>query len=150
MADVSKYGFLIDRDVVKAATFFSHKRTRTTLQMGLAEDAADEAIVKLAWERGWTIVTGNGDDFTAKILKFQRKMEKKICHDLSGLIVLPNGFEVQKRALVGVEERLRFGGKRITWAEVSSKNLCVKVLKNGSAEISTFPKCHYCLKLQEK
>jgi hypothetical protein len=150
MADVSHYGFLIDRDVAKAASFFPRKRTRTTLQMGLPEDTGDDVIVKLAWERQWIIVTGNGDHFIHQILKFQTKTEKKECHDLSGLIILPNGFEVQKWLLREIEKKLRFGGKQITWADVWYKNYCVRVLKNGNAEITTFPKCLYCRKLQEK
>lgn len=150
MADISHYGFLIDRDVAKAASLFPPKRTRTTLEMGLAEDAPDDAIVKLAWEREWIIVTGNGDDFIAEILKFQKTTAKKSCHDMSGLVILPNGFEVQRRVMQGIEKKLRFGGKQITWTDVWYKNYCVRVLKNADAEISTFPKCLYCRKLQEK
>jgi hypothetical protein len=114
MADVSKYGFLVDRDVAKAASSFPPKRTRTTIQAGLPDDAADEMIVELACERRWIIVTGNGDDFIRKILRYQTRTAKQECHDLSGLIILPNGFEVQKRVLKDVEKRLRFGGKHIT------------------------------------
>jgi hypothetical protein len=150
MAEISHYGFLIDRDVAKAASLFPPKRTRTTLEMGLAEAAPDAAIVELACERRRIIVTGNGDDFIAEILKFQKTTEKKECHDLSGLVILPNGFESQKRALRDIEKRLRFGGRKITWADVWNKNYCVRILKNGNAEITTFPKCLYCRKLEEK
>jgi len=140
----------VDRDVAKAASYFPHKRTYTTLQMGLAEDASDEAIVKLAWDRQLIIVTGNGDDFTTEMLKFQSKTAKRDCHDLFGLIILPNGFELQKRALAGIEGKLRFGGKHITWADVWSKNYCVRIPKSGNPRISTLPRCIYCLKLQEQ
>jgi len=150
MADVGKYGFLVDRDVAKAASFFPHKRTHTTAQMGLADNASDEAIVKLAWERQSTIVTGNGDDFIKEMLRFQRRTAKRDCHDLFGLIILPNGFEIQKRALAGIQGRLRFGGKRITWADVWTKNYCVRIPKSGNPTISTLPRCLYCLKLQEQ
>ena len=150
MGEVSKYAFLLDRDVEKAASLFPHKRARTTTAIGLAMDAPDEAIVRLAWERQWIIVTGNGDHFIEEILRFQRKVEKKICHDLSGLIILPNGFEVQKRVMTGIEKKLRFGGKRITWTDVWSKNYCVRLKKDSEPVISTFPKCLYCRKLQEK
>jgi hypothetical protein len=118
--------------------------------MGLAKNAPDETIVKLAWERGWTIVTGNGDDFSEKIIEFQRKVERKVCHDLSGLIILPNGFEAQKRAMSGVERKLRFEGKRITWADVWSENYCVRLKKSSDPVITQFPKCLYCRKLQDK
>jgi hypothetical protein len=150
MADLSKYAFLLDCDVEKAASLFPRKRTRITTEMGLAKDAPDEAVVKMAWERQWTIVTGNGDDFIEEFLRFQRKVEKKTCHDLSGLIILPNGFEVQKRVMTGIENKLRFGGKQITWADVWSKNYCVRLKKDSQPVITTFPKCLYCRKLQEK
>lgn len=150
MADVSKYGFLVDRDVAKSASSFPQKRTHTTVRMGLAEDASDEAIVRLAWERQLTIVTGNGDDFLREMLKFQSKTEKRDCHDLFGLIILPNGFEIQRRVLAGIEQKLRFGSQRITWADVWRKNYCVKVPKSGNPTISTLPRCIYCQKLQEK
>jgi hypothetical protein len=150
MADVNRYGFLVDRDVAKAADLLPRKRTHTTVEAGLSENADDDAIVKLAWERKWIIVTGNGDEFVARIRKFQRKTEKLDCHELSGLIILPSGFELQKRLLAKAGERLRFDGKRITWADVWSENYCVKLRKNSSPEITKFPKCHYCQKLQEK
>jgi len=150
MADMSKYAFLVDCDVEKAVTLLPHKRTRTTVEMGLAKDAPDAAIVKMAWERAWIIVTGNGDHFINEILRFQRKMEKRICHDLSGLVILPNGFEVQSRVMNAVESKLRFGGKRVTWTDVWSKNYCVRIKKDSEPTITTFPQCLYCRKLQEK
>ncbi len=150
MADANKYGFLIDRDVAKVASLFPRKRTHTTVEMGLPEDATDERIVELAWERQLIIVTGNGDEFVAKILKFQSKTQKLVCHDLSGLIVLSSGFELQKRLLIVASDRLRFGGTRITWADVWNKNYCVKLRRNSNPEVTRFPQCLYCRKLQEK
>lgn len=150
MADITKYGFLIDRDVAKATALFPRKRTRTTLQVGLAENASDAKIVELACDRQWIIVTGNGDHFIEEILKYQKKIERKICHDLSGLVILPNGYEIQKRVVPGAEAKLRFGGKKITWSDVWYRNYCVRILKDGSAAVTTFPKCLYCRKLQEK
>jgi hypothetical protein len=61
MADISKYGFLIDRDVAKTEALFPRKRARTTLRVSLAENASDATIVELACDRQWIIVTGNGD-----------------------------------------------------------------------------------------
>jgi len=64
-------------------------------------------------------------------------------------VILPNGFEVQRRIVPGIEDKLRFGGKRLSWADVWYKNYCVRILKSGRAEITTFPKCLYCQKLEE-
>jgi hypothetical protein len=57
------YAFLLDRDVSKAASLFPKKRTKTLADIGLSESAADSRIVREAWQRGLTIITGNGDDF---------------------------------------------------------------------------------------
>jgi hypothetical protein len=150
MAEVSHYGFLFDRDVVRAASLFPRKRARTTLELGLPEAATDEQIVKVAWEHQLTIVTGNGEDFIREILNHQRGTQIKLCFDMNGLVILPNGFELQKRSLRDVEKRLRFGGKRISWHDVWYKNLCVRVLRNGRVRIATFPKCLYCQKMEQK
>jgi hypothetical protein len=114
-----------------------------------AADRVSAQTLSIPWYI-WCNVTGNGDHFIEEILRFLRKVEKKICHDLSGLIIVPNGFEVQKRVMTGFENKLRFGGKRITWADVWSKNYCVRLRKHSEPVISTFPQCLYCRKLQEK
>lgn len=84
------YGFLLDRDVSKVASLFPRKRTKTLADVGLSENARDSEIVTKAWERGLTIVTGNGDDFVREIDAFQSRTKRKDCHELHGLIVLPN------------------------------------------------------------
>lgn len=150
MADIAHFGFLLDRDVVKATRFFPSKRTRTTLEMGLREDATDAQIVRVAWENQLIIVTGNGDDFTREILKYQKANQKKICHDMNGLIVLPNGFELQRHALRNIGKKLRFGGKLITWPDVWSKNLSVRVSRHGEIVVRPFPKCLYCRRVEQK
>ena len=45
------YGFLLDRDVSKAASHFPKKRTKTIATIGLPQDAPDAEIVREAWER---------------------------------------------------------------------------------------------------
>jgi hypothetical protein len=52
-----KYGFLFDRDVSKAASFFPAKRVRTIEQVGLPENATDSEIVRKASDLGLIIVT---------------------------------------------------------------------------------------------
>jgi len=109
-------GFLLDRDVSKAASLFPKKRTKTIADIGLPQNAPDAEIVKAAWERQLTIVTGNGDDFVREIKKFlaQTKKASDGCHEVFGLIVLPNGYETQRRILQNVEKTLRLGKEAIT------------------------------------
>ncbi len=72
-----RYGFLMDRDVSKAAEFFPPKRTRTIAEVGLAENASDKEIVVKAWELELTIVTSNGDDFLRELENFSAQTKKK-------------------------------------------------------------------------
>lgn len=146
---MSEYGFLIDRDVAKVASLFPAKRTRTTLDLGLPANATDAAIVEKAWDRQLIIVTANGDDFVREFHRFLSKTQKKDCRDLFGLLILPSGFEIQKRVLSRVKERMRFGGKPVIWADIWYKNYCVRVLKDSKVEITRFPQCLYCRKLQQ-
>jgi hypothetical protein len=41
-----KYGFLLDRDVTKAASLFPAKRVHTIEEVGLPQDATDAKIVQ--------------------------------------------------------------------------------------------------------
>jgi hypothetical protein len=82
-------------------SLFPRKRTKTLADVGLSERARDSEIVGEVWDRNLTIVTGNGDDFVREINIFQGRTTRAICHDLYGLIVLPNGYEHQKRLLQG-------------------------------------------------
>jgi hypothetical protein len=141
-------GFLLDRDVSKAVSLFPAKITRTIAQVGLPDNASDAAIIKKAWQLRRTIVTGNGDDFVKEMLKFQRRTKQADCHEMFGLVVLPNGYENQKRLLQMIGTRLRLGTKKLTWADVAEKNYYVRVKKGGDIEVKRFPRCFYCQKLE--
>lgn len=142
------YGFLLDRDVSKAVSLFPKKRTKTLADVGLSEDAKDAEIVERAWARELIIVTGNGDDFVREINAFQSGTKRKDCHELYGLVVLPNGYEHQKRLLQGLEGKLRLGSERLTWFDVAQKNCFVRVKKGGKPEVKRFKRCFYCQKLE--
>jgi hypothetical protein len=144
------YAFLFDRDASKAASLFPKKRTKTLAAIGLSERAADSKIVQEAWRRYLTIVTCNGDDFVKHFLEFLGQTKKTQCHEMFGLVVLPNGYELQKRALRDIETRLKFGRQKITWADVHNRNYYVRVKRSGGAEVRTFRRCSYCEKKQMK
>ena len=114
----------------------------------MTPDASDGQIVKLAWQLQYIIVTANGDDFVKEIDLFQRNMTYKSCHDLFGLLVVPDGAIAQVRTLRDLTERLRFGGRRVSWEEVMDRNLYVRAKNRGPLEIRPFRRCLYCKKLE--
>jgi hypothetical protein len=135
------YGFLLDRDVSKVASLFPRKRTKTLADVGLSERARDADIVRIARERALTIVTGNGDDFVREINAFQGRTTRADCQELYGLVVLPNGYERQKRLLQGLDDKLRLGSEKLTWTNVAKKNCFVRVKKNGNGQLRGLNKC---------
>jgi hypothetical protein len=141
-----KYGFLFDRDVSKASSLFPASRVRTVAEAGLPDDATDAAIVRKAWELRLTVVTANGDDFVSEFNEFLSQTKRTDCHDMFGLVILPNGYENQRRSLKGIEKKLRLDGRRVTWAVVADKDCCVRVKKEGNPEVTRFPRCFYCRK----
>ncbi len=143
-----RYLFLLDRDVCKAASLFPRKRTLTLAQVGLSEDASDADIVKVACEKEVIIVTGNGEDFRREILRFQGQTKTNECHELRGLLVLPSGFERQKRLLKTARATMRFGGKQLTWPDIRDGNYYVKLNKTRQPHVFRFPRCHYCAKAE--
>jgi hypothetical protein len=145
-SDMKPYRFLLDRDVSKAASLFPARRTRTIAEVGLAENTKDAAVVERAWELEATIVTANGDDFLREARKFLRSTKRNDCHDLFGLVILPNKYEIQKRTLDELGSRLRFRNSRISWDEVWRQNLCVRVKTTGNPEVTQLPRCFYCQK----
>lgn len=140
------YKFILDRDVSKAESLFPARRTRTVASVGLPENANDAAVVERAWDLEAIIVTSNGDDFLRETRKFLRSTKRRDCHDLFGLVILPNKYEIQKRTLEEVASRLVFRGKKIGWDEVWRQNLCVRVKTTGNPEITQLPRCFYCQK----
>jgi hypothetical protein len=105
--------FLLDEDVKALKPLFPKKRVKTLAQVRLKPNSTDADIVLKAWNRGFTIVTANADDFRKAITDFQRRGVSD-CACLFGLVLLPTGEEVQRRLLTdlnAVERRLRFGGK---------------------------------------
>jgi hypothetical protein len=142
------YLFLIDRSAAKAATLFPKHRVLTLGALHIAENASDDEIVRRAWGHSCIIVTANGDDFISAIKKFQKKLMQKECHELNGLIILPNEFEVQKHIVKASGKKLRFGGKKIEWPDVWRDNYCVRLKKSGAPEVKRFPRCFYCEKLE--
>ena len=138
--------FLFDRDAAKAKELFPKRRSVSMADVGLAENATDRDIVERACGGGFTIVTCNGDHFIKEFQRYLDQTERKNCHEMFGLVILPNGFEVQKRALKGIANKLRLNGRAIGWKDVSEQDCCVRVEKTGHVKASRFERCRYCKK----
>ena len=140
------YRFLFDRDAEKARVLFPNSRVLTLADVGLPENARDSEIVRIACNRQCIIVTCNGDDFVKEFNSYLEQTKRSDCHDMFGLVILPNGFEIQKRVVPKLKDKLRMDGARISWRDVWEKDCCVKVSKGGSVAVSRFSRCHYCKK----
>jgi hypothetical protein len=143
---VTSYKFIFDNDSRKAAVFFPQRRIVTLEQAGLTEKATDREVVEVASDRRWIIVTANGDHFITEIRRYLRQSTRLICHDLSGLVIVPNDHQFQQRSLPRLEKRLHLDGKRIGWKDVWELDCCVRATKDGKAQITRFERCRYCKK----
>lgn len=143
---MTSYKFIIDNNCRNAAKFFPSRRIVTLEKAGLNARASDREIVEVASDRRWIVVTANGDDFIAEIKRYLSQSTKLVCHDLYGLVIIPNDYQLQQRALPRLEERLHFDGRHIGWKDVWELDCCVRVTKSGKAQIARFERCFYCKK----
>jgi hypothetical protein len=144
------YRFLLDNDSQAASAYLPEKRIVTFDQADLAEDAPDAEVVAMARAMGCIIVTANGPDFEKEIKRFLQKSQRKDCHDLYGLVVIPNAAAAQARVLPGLGRKLRYKGKPIFWEDVWFENYLVSVHSDGSVEVRELGRCFYCNKLKNK
>jgi hypothetical protein len=142
------YRFLFDSDSQGAAQFFPRRRVVTYKRAKLAFSAPDAEVVATAHEMRCIIVTANGLHFEQEARRFLQKTQKKSCHDLYGLIVIPNDGPTQSRVLPRVSEKLRMDGKRITWDDVWWENYLVRVHATGDVDVRALGRCFYCRKVQ--
>jgi len=149
--DVPPYRFLMDRDVAKAgALIAASNRVLHLADLGLPEHAADSDIVERAADEYAIIVTANGQDFGREIENFQKKQMRDNCHDLFGLLILPNLYEIQVRLLPKLNGQLRFEGALIDWRIVQIDNLSVRLTDNGEVKVNPMSRCQYCRELDPK
>jgi hypothetical protein len=135
------YFFLLDNSVKHLRPFFPDGVTETTIDHRLAPHADDMDVIDLGRLRRAIIVTTDLK-FPEKCQVYQR--QKNTC--LSGLLMLPDGVEAQKRVLGD----LRSGKRKmqhpryerpLTWADVNLDNLTVKLHRSGEPNISELCDC---------
>jgi hypothetical protein len=139
--------FFLDNDVQGAARFFPERRFVSYKQAKLDSSAPDEDVIARSRGLECIIVTANGVDYEQKSRRFLRQTQKKDCHDLFGLVVIPNDGVAQARVLPGLDKRLRFNGKRITWNDVWQENYLVRVHSTGQVDVEALGRCFYCQRM---
>lgn len=133
------FAALIDHDVAFARAWFG----------GIVADGrlSDDEVTAEAWETLRTVVTANGGDFVRALLRHQRThpCTKTYCHDMNGLIVIPNHEFRAKNAVEAVRKRngLRAGRQQLSFDDVSDYNLYAKYHTDGTVEVKRFPICQY-------
>jgi hypothetical protein len=115
--------------------------TETILDLGLKPDADDLKVIDLASRRHAILVTADVKIFQ-KCKAYQDR--NKVC--LYGLLMLPDGFEVQRRLLGDLRQRTKqMHHSRydypLTWADVHDDNLFVKVHKSGDPGVEEMCQC---------
>jgi hypothetical protein len=119
----------------------------STETLGLDSQLPDDEVVAYASEKGHLLVAANRRDFIRDAERHVAQSSKKRygCHRVRGMILLvPNNEIVQRRVLKGLESRLTFEGKPITYRDVHDRDLLVTVEATGEARVSRLPRCpHY-------
>jgi hypothetical protein len=152
---MSHLKFQLDQTVTHLHKIIPAKRVATNKSLGLDESASDEQIVEEASFRGNIIVTTNTKrhDFENAIRERVSQSSKKPngCTKVNGLILLLSNDEiVQQRLWKGLENRLFFEGKKISFQDVHDLGLMVKVQSTGQATISRLPRCPHCVHDDER
>ena len=147
MVPMSHFKFMLDRGVNHLIDLFPPKRVVSTETLGLRDNLPDDEVVGYASEHSHLLVASNRRDFVRDAAKHiaQSTKSKTGCRRVSGMILLvPNDEMTQRRILKGLESRLVFEGKRITFADIHRDDLLVTVEANGMSRVSRLPRCPHC------
>jgi hypothetical protein len=141
------YKFLVDNDCRGVVSLLPSGRALNLKDVGLSESSSDEEIIEEAVSRRYIIMTANGQDFVDKVNRFVASSTRKEwgCHDASGLVVVPNDHASQERLIPWAEERLRLHKRQITWPDVWSESLLVRIKKDENHEVRQLPRCPTCV-----
>ena len=144
---MAHFKFMLDRGVNHLKDCFPSKRVVSTETLGLRSTLPDEEIVEYASTEGYLLVASNRRDFLRDAKRHVAQSSKKQfgCCSVPGMILLvPNDKITQRRALKGLESRLRFEGKRISYSDVHDRDLVVMIEASGKATVSRLPRCPHC------
>jgi hypothetical protein len=139
------YRFLVDNDCRWVGSLLP--KALALKDVGLPENAPDEAIIEEAADCRCTIVTANGYDYLGKIKRFVAASTKKEwgCYDVWGLVVVPNDLASQERLVSRASERLWFGDRQVDWSDVWWESLVVRITKDNRPIVRQLPRCPGCV-----
>lgn|SRR5487761_45813 len=144
---MAHFKFMLDRGVNHLKDCFPSKRVVSTETLGLRSTLADEEIIEYASTEGYLLVASNRRDFLRDAKRHVAQSSKKQfgCCRVPGMILLvPNDEITQRRVLKGLESRLRFERKPISYSDVHDGDLIVMIEASGKATVSRMPRCPHC------
>lgn len=147
MVAMSHFKFMLDRGVNHLIDLFPPKRVVSTETLGLKVNLPDDEVVAYASEHGHLLVASNRRDFVRDAAKHVAQSSKSPsgCRRVCGMILLvPNDEMTQRRVLKGLESKLVFEGRRITFADVHHEDLLVTAESTGQVRTSRLPRCPHC------
>jgi hypothetical protein len=145
--EVSHFKFMLDRGVNHLLDCFPAKRAISTETLGLRSNLADDEIVAYASRKGYLLVASNRRDFLRDAERYVAQSSKKRsgCHRVPGMVLLIPSEEIaQRRVLKGLESRLTFEGKAISYGDVHDRDLLVTIEAKGKVRVSRLPRCPHC------
>lgn len=144
---MAHFKFMLDRGVNHLLDCFPPKRVVSTETLGLRSNMPDDKIVEEASIRGHILLASNRRDFLEDAKRYIAQSSKKEggCRRVPGMILLvPNEEIAQRRILKGLQSRLMFEGKPITYGDVHDRDLLVTVEADGKARVTRLPRCPHC------
>jgi len=135
-----KASFILDNSIsARPKPFFGNSIVKTTTECGLDPNADDEEVITLA-HRKYAILVTTDAKFVHKCKAFQGRHR---C--MSGLVVLPDGEEIQIKILRDLKE----GRKHlsypqldpVTWGLVRRENMLVRTRASGDPVVSELCSC---------
>lgn len=109
--------------------------------------ALDSQNVVRAYNDELTVVTNNANDYLWEFNKFQRKLQRNECHELVGLVIVPNKQFEAEPFWNSIKRGVVHAGRKVTWREVRDYNLVVGPPdEHGRARLRRFEQCFYCKK----
>jgi len=120
---------------------FPRGAATTSTECGLKNDADDMDVIGLAFERKALLVTADRES-AHKCRTYQDRRQR--C--MFGLLILPQGIEVQRRLLAelsGGRKKLlhRQYDRQVNWMDVHDDNLAVVVHMNGNPAVTDLCNC---------
>jgi len=140
---MSKSRFVLDNSVKHLKGLFPQGSAKTITECGLKEGADDIAVIDLCYKRDAMLVT---TDLGIQQKCRQYQATKNDC--LSGLLILPDGAEQQKRVLKDIQTgRKAFHHShykaKVSWLQLRHANLVINTRVPGQPSVQELCDCKW-------